>query len=306
MILLTLTFTTATFAWVSMAETNRVDGIQITMKQGSNLEFSLDGVNYSSQLNAELLAEQIKNLAFLDLSSMDGENFISKPNGINDFVFPNQTYFSLELFVRTSTRYHDIYLVNNVSNDYSFNNPPVRGTYILSEGVTFRSSVAFQYDIDDYRFENIPYTYYAKDAMRISVVEKKTDNPNDFRTDSELSRIIFDPTENENRGYGKPYGSVDYFNKVRYEWLNIPTVVPRTLYKLTTFSSPNSYLPDNTDSRVARLIITDNVDDRNRPYYQGKILVNVWLEGWDADAFDAIFRDTVKVQLEFQGALPID
>ena len=306
MILLTLTFTTATFAWVSMAETNRVDGLGITASTDSNLEFSLDGINYTSKIDATVLENLIKDLAFLDLSTQDGINFISKPNGIKDFVIPNKTYFSVELFVRTTTRYTDVYLVNNVSNQANFDNPPERGTYIISKGVSFRSSVDFLYDIDEIRLAQIPYMYYAKDAMRISIQELNTDNPNDSRLPEQMNVFIFDPSENEHRGYGKPYGAIDYFNTVRYEYIDIPTKIPNTLYALTTFSSPNKYVPDNTNSRIMSLVITDNVDSRNIPYYEGKFKLNIWLEGFDADSFDSVYNDIVKIQLEFQSALPID
>lgn len=71
MILLTLTFTTATFAWVSMAETNRVDGIQISMNQGSNLEFSLDGINWSNEITTAQINQIWNGAKLLDLTSTD-------------------------------------------------------------------------------------------------------------------------------------------------------------------------------------------------------------------------------------------
>lgn len=306
MILLTLTFTTATFAWVSMGETNRVDGLSLTAATDSNLEFSLDGVNWTSNLNSESLQEIVKDLSFIDLSSIDGKNFISKPDGNTDMIYPNKNYFTLELFVRTTTRYRDVYLINNISNDVSFDAPPTSGTFITSRGVTFRSSVDFLYDIGEIRNAGVPYTYYAKDAMRISIIELKTENPYDTRTESELNRFIFDPTGNEHRGFGKPYGSISYYNAVRYDLISIPNQIPKTLYELTSFNSLNKYEPDNTNSRVLRLIQTDNFKDEYRRYYEGKMLINIWLEGFDADSFDSIFRDTIKIQLEFQSALSIE
>lgn len=304
-ILLTLTFTTSTFAWVVIAETNRVDGLSMTASTDSNLEFSLDGITWTSNLDTNILGDIIKDLSFIDLSSMDGINFISKPDGSNDMIYPNKNYFTLELLVRTTTRYRDVYLINNVSKSITYGDTPNQGTFITSQGVSFRSSVDFQYDVDDYRNAGVPYMYYAKDAMRISIIEVKTSNPYDTRDDSQLKKIIFDPSENEHRGFGKPYGSISYYNSVRLDLIDIPNEIPNTLYKLTTFSSPNKYQPDNENSKVLTLIQTDSFDDEDKRYYQGKMLINIWLEGFDADSFDAIFRDTLKIQLEFQSAQSI-
>ena len=306
MILLTLTFTTATFAWVSMGDTNRVDGLSLTAATDSNLEFSLDGINWTSNLDEESLGDIIKELSFIDLSSIDGVNFISKPDGNTDMIYPNRNYFTIELHVRTTTRYRDVYLVNNVSNDIDFDNTPDRGTFITSEGITFRSSVDFLYDVDEIRNQGVPFNYYAKDAMRISVIELKTDNPNDTREERELNRFIFDPSENEHRSFGKPYGAISYYNAVRLDLIDVPSVIPETIYQLTTFSGLNKYQPDNTNSRALNLIQTDNFDADSKRYYEGKMLINIWLEGYDADSFDSIFRDKLKIQLEFQSALPIE
>lgn len=306
MILLSLTFTTATFAWVSKADTNRVDGIGLNASTNSNLEFSIDGVNWTSDMNLGSISGLIENLSFIDLSSVDGKNFTSRPDGSSDMIYPNINYFSIELFVRTTTRYHDVYLVNNISNQVNFDDTPNRGTFITSRGVTFRSSVDFQYDVDDYRLSGIPYVYYAKHAMRISMTELKTDNPNDLRSSEELSHFIFDPSENEHRGFGKSYGSISYHNAVRYDLIDIPSLIPNTTYSLTKFSNPNKYVPEDTTSRIMKLIETDEYNSTNDVYYKGKVLINIWLEGFDADAFDAIYNDDLKIRLEFQSAESID
>jgi len=311
MILLTLTFTTATFAWVSMGETNRVDGFQLTMNQGSNLEFSLDGINWSSEITTNQINEIWRNSRLLDLTSLDGNNFIGNRiplvNAELNFVgIPNKNYISLELFVRTTTRYRNLYLVDNVSSIANFDNPPDRGTYVISKGVNFRSPVTFMYGPSEIVFENEIRTYYAKDAIRISITELKTDNPLDTRDNSELVSFIYDPSENPVRGYGKSYGSVDYMRVSKSIYFEIPTVQQPLIANLSSFSSDNPYIPLDTNSKVATLIATDQVNDQNRTYYMGKFRLNIWIEGWDADAFDAIFDDTLLFRFEFRTAESID
>lgn len=311
MILLTLTFTTATFAWVSMGETNRVDGFQLTMNQGSNLEFSLDGINWSSEITTEQVNQIWRGARLMDLTSTDGTNFIGNRIQLVDAELnfegvPNGNYISLELYVRSTTRYRDVYLVNNVSSTGTFDSPPTRGTYVLSKGVPFRSPVTFNLGPDDIVFENEIRTYYAKDAIRISITELKTDNPLDTRDNSELVSFIYDPTENPDRGYGKNYGGVDYLRKSKAVFIQLPTTPQPLIERLSNFSPNNPYIPLDSNSKVATLIATDQVNNQNRTYYMGKFRLNIWIEGWDADSFDAIYEDTLLFSFEFQSAESID
>lgn len=310
MILLTMTFTTATFAWVSMAETNKVDGLQIAMRDGSNLEFSLDGTNWSNEITTAQINQIWNNSRLLDLTSTDGIQFVGNrlPLLGSELTFegiPNQNYIALELFVRTTTRYNNVYLVDNISSSITYDSAPNRGTYVTSRGVAFRSPLTFLYGPDDTVFENETRTYFAKDAIRISLIEMKTDNPLDTRDESELARFIYDPTENPVRGYGKAYGSIDYLSKAKLINIPLPTTTQPVIERLSAFDPFFDYQPLDTLSKVATLIETDQLDDRDRPYYLGRFTLNIWIEGWDADTFDAIYADTLLFRFEFQGALPI-
>ena len=298
MILLVVTLTTSTFAWVEIAETNRVDGFEMSALTTSNLEFSLDSENFYSSITKEMLSKTMQDLKFEDLSSKDGINFVSSHYGSQDDIRPNKNYISLKLYVRTISRYHDVYLVNNNTNNINYFDEYKSGTYVTSKGVTFSSSVSFQYSNDEIVFPNEPKVYYARDAVRISFNEIKTDNEKDIRLDNEYAGFIFDPTGNEERGYGKPYGSIDYFNQLRFDYIDLPVDVPDTLYELSRFDPVNNYLPLSTDSRVMTLIESDRTDSKGYTYYEGVTLLTVWLEGYDADMFDAIFNDTIQINLE--------
>lgn len=307
MILLTLTFTTATFAWVSMGDTNRVDGLQLNMKPDSFLEFSLDGIEWSSEITTEQINELWRGSRLMDLTSTDGTNFIGNRIQLVDAELnfegiPNVNYISIELYVRTTTRYRNVYLVNNVSQEGTFDNPPARGTYVLSKGVPFRSPVTFNLGPNDTVFENEIRTYFAKDAIRISLTELKTDNPLDTRDNSELRSFIYDPTENPDRGYGKNYGGVDYLRKSKAVYIQLPDTPQPVIERLSNFTPDNPYIPLDENSKVATLIATDQVNEEDKTYYMGKFRLNIWVEGWDADSFDAIYEDTLLFSFEFQSA----
>ena len=289
-----------------MAETNRVDGIQITVSQNSNLEFSLDGINYSSKITKSMLDDILKDLILEDLTSDDGLMFYSNHYKTETQAKPNRNYIYLEFYVRTNNRYTDLYLVNNLTNQVEFDNLPDSGTFVASKGVEFRSSIDYEYAPGEMRFSMVPYTYYAKDAIRFAFNEIKLSNPNDTRLESELNSFIYDPTENPERGYGKPYGAISYVNKTKVLNVKVPTTVPDTLYKLSEFSVNNPYIPLDTSSRIVKMYRTEEVDFENKVLYQGKFALSIWLEGFDADMFDPVYNDTLMFQFEFRTATPID
>ena len=305
MILLVVTLTTSTFAWVEMAETNRVDGFNMSASTDSNLEFSLDGVNFYNTIKKEQLNILLENVYLEDLTSFDGTTFYSNHSFTEMYAYPNVNYISIILDIRTNTRYTDVYLVNNISKEVNFGYSGV-GTYVLSKGITFTSSVEYEFSPSEIRFPGETHLYYAKDAIRVSFTEMTTSSELDTRDDKELNKFIFDPSGDIERGYGKVYGNISYVNATHVYNIQPPTQIPDTIYELTSFDKYNSYQPLDTSSRVARLIDSGMVDENGKKISIGKVMLNVWLEGYDADMFDAIYKDILQIQFEFQSALPID
>ncbi len=311
MILLVVTLATSTFAWAIIAETNRVDGFNITARQDSNLEFSLDGINYSSEINEQQINAIIGEAKLMDWTTYDGQTFtgttIPFVEGVLDFeAVPNKNYIQLVLYVRTSSAmYTDLYLVNNVSQSVSYDALPNTGTYVTSRGVNYRAPITYQYSPTMTVFEGEVRTYYAKDAVRVSFVEMLYDDT-DTRLESELNRFIWDPSGNPARGFAKTFGATDFIKQYHNLYFELPTEEQTVTYGLTTFTDPNAYLPDNQLSRVASLVESDEVNNQNRNYHIGKFMINFWVEGWDADAFDAVFDDELQIQFEFQSGLPLD
>ncbi|MFA5693196.1 MAG: hypothetical protein WC907_06215, partial [Acholeplasmataceae bacterium] len=186
-------------------------------------------------------------------------------------------------------------LSNNVTNEVTYENLK-SGTFITSEGRTFKSDIDFLYGPDEMILKDEVKTFYAKDSIRVSTIERPIDET-DSRND--LLVKIFDLTENPQRGYGLPYGSFDYYNKKVGE-LKLPTKFPNTINKLSEFSNEGPFAYDDI-SHILTLIKTDNRGGpHNMVYYEGKITLNIWTEGWDVDLFDSVFNDHVKMQFEFK------
>ncbi|VEU83325.1 hypothetical protein [Acholeplasma hippikon] len=285
--------TTATYAWLSMATSNAVQGLGLNTHNGDQLEISVDGVNYYTSLPSEEVLGLIQNLVFTDITSMDGKKFSYGVRNDKFEAIKNKDYISIDFFFRTvSPYYHEVFLTNNISNEVTYNEGRV-GTYIVSKGRTWISNVGFQYGPDEYIDGSVTKTYYVSDAMRVSFVEH-----------SDNGKVkIFDLSGNEERGYGKPYGAVAYYEALKGT-LQLPSEVPDTIYKLSDFDKENPYALDNR-SHILTLKYDGHHADSGLRLYEGKVTMNIWVEGWDADLFDAVFGDQVKMQFQFKSVIGI-
>jgi len=304
-LLLTITiFGTVTYAWFTLARINILDNLTLRIYSGDNLEVSLDGENYYKSLPASVLKAAIGDQVKLkDVTTIDGIAFTNGPYGKGE-PKANIDYISLTFWLRaiSSTRKH-VYLVNNVSNETKFGDV-TEGTFVVSRGINWRADNTF---INGPDLENDIITtgqrmmFYGSEAIRLSFVEEKDENnPLDYRENNELIKFIFDPSGDEERGYGKEYGAISYFKVKTNQEVNIPESFPNNLYNLTAFDESNPYVPLNNDSKIMELIKTIDKDPEGRVYYRGKVRVNIWLEGWDTDCFNSIFNDIIRVQLQFR------
>lgn len=285
--------TTATYAWLSLATSNAVRGIGLQANNGDELALSLDGINYYTNLPSELVMEQIKNLAFRDITSLDGKSFNYGINGETQNAIKNIDYISLTLYLRTKSAYmHEVYLSNNISNEVTYNEGSV-GTYIVSKGRHWMSDVDYQYGPDEYVEKGNSKTYYVSEAMRVSFIDHETNTSK-----------IFDLSGNKERGFGKAYGATSYYQAKTERQLTLPTKVPDTVYKLSEFDSINPYALDNS-SHITTLKYLGHRAENGQYLYEGKVTMNIWVEGWDADLFDAIFGDQVKMQFQFKSVIGI-
>jgi hypothetical protein len=299
-----VTLTTTTFAWFTLTTRTTVDNFDFSVTLGTELEISLDGKNFTTEISSSALKEAIGSQLFLkDVTTMDGREFVA---GVIDPVpaVANHDYVSLTVYFRARRENQAVFLVDN--NGIGLHYGEVHsdlGTFFVSQGIDWKSSARFIYDELGTVIE--PGTVkklYASDSLRISFIEEKVDEEilgsADERPEEELVRTIYDPSENEVRGFGKTYGAVGYWNaKHFYDKLTPPEEIPNTITSLTKIQGD---IPTDYNSKIVALQKGAVVDDKQ--YYYGKATINIWLEGWDADCFNAILQDKIKIQLRFRGA----
>lgn len=297
---LTLTIialTTTTFAWFTLATSNTVDGIQLNVTLGDDLELSLDNISYYQSLSRDMIDEIIKQLKLVDVTSLDGIGFSKRSS--SGGLIENADYISLTLYFRTlNPRLKYVYLSNNISDTLTYQNAKGEGTFFVANGVNWQADVTFVNDELGNKVERgLINRYYASDALRVSFLEQIVDTF-DERDESTLIKTIYDPSGNPLRGFGMPYGAIAYSNAKGNQPSLPPTTIPDVIYNLSTIKGG---LSDNPNSKVSALLKMPT-EIGYQQYYVGKTTIKLWLEGWDADCFDAILKDQIKIQLQFQAA----
>lgn len=282
-----------TYAWVTMSQINNVDGISLTATSGNELEISFDGIHFHQELN---IFDQGEVLQLKDVTSLDGIHFQRGPMHMDEVAVIHQDYVQFDLYFRTTRKEHGLYLVNKPSDeDIALNSN--RGTYVTSEGIPFVPRVSYTEENNRLILAQSIQNYYAKDAVRMSFSE--LDDQNEI-----VRTFIYDPSENEHRGFGKIFGAYSYFINQTYHTLDLPTQIPHTIYRLSKMEENNPYQAEDNNSLVATMKETPFQDELDKQFYITKVRIHLWIEGWDADAIDGILQDRIQVQLEFKLAYP--
>ncbi|MFA7588931.1 MAG: hypothetical protein WCY22_01070 [Acholeplasmataceae bacterium] len=303
--LLGIAFGTVTYAWLEISNVNTIEEMGVTASLGDDLQVSLDGETYFNEITSEMLRELFGRIQLTDVTSQDGIHFETGGLRRDDKIVVNRDYLSFPIWFRTDLAQRSIYLVNN-TNHLSTYEDPVAGTYVVSRGIAWEAPIDFTYAPNDEVKAKEVRTYYASNAIRMAFIEEIDEtNPLDDRDESELIRFIYDPSENEERGFYKQYGALNYYIKRVGSMQSVPIEIPNTSYRLSRIASGPPMALDN-ESQVLNLVRTDMINERGRYFYQGKLTINVWVEGWDADAFDSIIRDRVKIQFEFRALMPAE
>ena len=302
-----LLFGTVTFAWFSIAKSNVIHDLTLGISSDNNFKISLDGINYYDELTSEDIMRVVgENLELNDVTSYDGLSFLK--GGPDKFkpAEKNIDYMSITLYFRTTDFEKNVYLVEDVSRE-AYLNKDIDGTYVISKGINWQADSTFingEDPVNDVIKAGDRHVFYAAEAIRIGFVEEKVEeNKNDERVD--LNSKIFDLSRNPLRGYGTSYGSLNYYNSKHNSSFTPPITTQIVVNELSSFDKYNPYVPLDDKSYVLRMIETDDIDSFGETYYVGKVQMNIWIEGWDADCFDAIYRDVLTIKLKFKATRDI-
>jgi hypothetical protein len=301
---------TTTFAWFTLTNVATVESFSANIVSETGIEVSLDGTTWYNSLSEALIDTYIANkygtFAFNHITSVDGQIMRSLGTTSLPNVTAGSGHLELILFFRSE----------NVK-ELAWTGVTLGGT-----GLTWRSDVAYT----DSKGVAVPagtdVSLNPADAMRISVL-----SPVDVALGVDpLAPIVYEnPSSGTNTVLGGlsavdlSNGGVGVNGGLNYYYVKTQGDLPFGTDAVTVATTSTAITSDPLNPNIVlNLNATGGnpVIYPNDPYYftdplgktvnynatyGGYIVINIWFEGYDAEAFNSLLGGEVTVGLEFKG-----
>lgn len=316
MALVVVALGTSTFAWFTLTNQASLQSFEAQVTAGEGIEISLgtwsggllsaggtatiteSSVWYAVLPQAAIDARidemfGVDNFRFIDLTSGNGV-LITDKLGV---TVTSSGFIPLDIFFRSATP--QVIRVTNVS----MTGPTIPKTWVV-DVPSFTGANSQTYGTDE---SNKTMSVAAWTAARVSVQGVTAFGTSPQTTVFERNEVVFDSgsatavvyNSNQASAYveSDPVagGASYYYAKGNIGDISILNPLPSTVKTSETgvFEiSGNAYAPVITTA-------TATIGGVAQPYTYGKAVVRIWIEGFDADAFDAIFTTVLAVQLRF-------
>lgn len=297
-----------TFAWFSLGTTATVNPFDVEVKGSEGLEIQLgnDTSSWYTTINSGLMAEYIEELVtsarlsndgrfVMDaITSEDGKQFFTydfdgtslKHSSPDQLAVANEDYLSMTFRLRTSAKK----AINLTTLDVTGSG----GSWLPDQDFTLAKNTTSLTAKDPANAtENDFIATDLADALRVSFVvgtgnaivfEKEVDETNTSGT------LAKDDDE-------KFIGAFEYFAKrTGYYANNQITLIPQTGW------NPDNILDGNTfGQNLTKELFAEPSTDLapGESYYNYTVTINVWFEGYDNEAFDAVLEQFVSIAMAF-------
>lgn len=290
---------TSTFAWFTLSNKAEIGQFNAEVTAGDGIELSLDGDNWYSVLTSDLINEWLVDLygatpVLTDLTSSNGVTFskmvltdnttenAGNEYGTVTYVPETEGFIEFQVFFRAQAA-TDIYWTDAQLGGEE-------NEWISDAEFTYHSAVV----------ATDPVTVSAANAARISVAEA-----------SAVTAFVYElpavSGTNFHLGSGTGVtvpaaGAVSYFN-AKNEYNQIPAATTINLPVNVFYEFTANANVGTTEVPVGKkvLTLTDSEEVNGITYNTGSVDVRVWIEGWDADAFNAILSLPLFASLKFEG-----
>jgi hypothetical protein len=312
-----------TYAWFTMQTTARVDTIDLNVTTGTGFEIKFGGATNDSNFKQTLTASDFNKAYPNRLTNLSLQHVTSNTgvNGFEKLIVDTKTFTP----ATTNVDYLEFEIDFRGRAPYSIYLKPVAegGSYIWSEGKAFISNSSvlegterfgpddtvtslseYLANLDSYPAgadprekgttvgEGDTIVAFAADAARLSIQDTRIGGS---------SKKVLDFSEDSIGGYGDESATnnlaLDYYNSILADKLSYPTENNK---KPATAVAPSTI---TSKSKGNELVVLQPNLVEGKGYYYGQIKIRVWLEGWDADCFNAIFNDQLHIGLAFDGQI---
>jgi len=268
-----------TFAWFTLTNTAKVTQFEIDVTSAEGIELSVvDGV-WGSTIDGSVI-EGLTGVSGAQLTAVttaDGTSGFATlnsllENGTYDITTPavsGSHYVEFTIKVRSREMSKNIYIDHTTTD-------------ITSKGITWQPDTSFTIDGTPITQATAPFSVYASSAARMSFDGANTVIYED--TTLGTSSMSFDWSE----------GALNYYAaKMNYDAPQAinPAITPYTVKEVGVAE----------DTIIATTAGTLNAAG----WSEATIVVRIWLEGWDAECYNAIFDDTLQITIGFTTVDPI-
>ena len=328
MALVVIALGTSTFAWFTLTNSASVGPFEAQITAGEGIEVTLGTVDSNSVwytvlpkeiIEAYIVATYSDSFRFTDVTTQDGVTFQKYNWATSTLDNFTEGFITLPLTFRSRTQQDIVWssaVLGGTSQTWTVNvgqfthngievgTIPANKTIVVAAWTAARISVEGDLATKDVTDpENPVYNSVGNDAIvyQAPAAAGSTSSPiSAFNSTADLAAYNFTKDTAEfladgvtaNPTYNKYIIGTNAFGAGDYTLAAGKSLVFDTDPTLTL--SPKTAVTALT-ANDAVMTLQTKVGD----YYQNQLMVRVWIEGWDADAFDALFNRVLSVQLTF-------
>lgn len=291
LVLIVVALGTTTFAWFTLSNTSNVSNIEATVQAGEGLE-----IGYSLSDTATEPTSGFKT----NLTKADWTDIMSEINDeITDDTFKFGAVTSTAINSQFTTLIPGVELVGGFTNLTSQNVSKNTVNSYLEFTIHFKSYTASDVKWTNYTFNDIDsgdHVTFTPGVIFDGMTGDTKDTPVIIKDASNAIRIQVGNTvvQKANEVDGNVANdSVQLSGQYSY--------LMKKNYRIDgmTADEPTGTMITAVQSLGTGVNIITLVDDTDKGYAKAKATVRIWIEGWDADAYDAILKTKLSFNLEF-------
>ena len=304
----------STFAWFTLSNRASVGTFEAEVTAGEGIEISLDGVNWYTDIPTSIIMAKIGEVTLVDVTTNNATDFYrAKVEGgvvVPAVVLEGNPvkqvggYVDFELYFRSQTLL-DIHWTEVQLGSTPFNwTPDANFTLSNDDQVIPLNIDSGNLPVDPYYKQ---YTVNAADAARVAIVGDQTfvyEKPTVTAAlgTNESNGILGNSVFTSGTVEAPNFGAISYWNTKNTNNQFPGTVLFSGLaQEIRPFVNTIQVIDETTNSRNVLTLSTGNSFATGNTPYGGTVDVRVWIEGWDAEAFNAVLSKTISVSLRFEG-----
>lgn len=296
---------TGVFAWFSMntrTEANNLTGSAQAATGGFYI--SKTGAASTWFNSVELNDITVKGGSFTDLTSEDGITFYKIKYEIGNALADSASssgYVEFDLYFLTGSVATDVYLVGlsietDTATQWNAEKAVQAGSRQVTQGNIMEAELASAIRVSFQEREWDKLTA-SVDSLTSNIFEKEAGNPDSVNGNTVTfnNTVGFGTIAND---FAEDNFAAKYYNTVAANSGVLDTILPSIQSRGDTVLNVNAPVKLLSTSGLGDLTVASGLD---ASFINGaKMTVRVWLEGWDQEAFNALFSGQVNIDMVFE------